>query len=78
MNNKLDQKKPTSLSGILPINEVTKAKSNSGIFLKQLFTYKSLKVSLFSFDLFEKNNLKIIPVIFLVASNKSNTLYFRK
>ena len=47
---KLDIKNPHRLSGMLPIIEVTKAKSNSGIFLKQLFIYISLKVSLLSFN----------------------------
>ena len=41
----LEKKNPQYLSGRVPIIEVKKAKSNSGIFLKQLFIYKSTKVS---------------------------------
>ena len=42
----LDKKKPQPSRGRDPIIEVKKAKSNSGIFLKQLFIYNSIKDSL--------------------------------
>ena len=69
---KLEIKNPQYLSGRLPINEVMKAKSNSGIFFKQLFIYNSLKVELLSLILSKKNDLKIIPNSFSLVPNKYN------
>ena len=54
------------------MKEVKNAKSNSGIFLKQLFIYNSLKVALSSLGCRLKNDLNTIPVSYFVESNKSN------
>ena len=54
------------------MKDVRNAKSNSGIFLKQLFKYNSLKVWLPSLGWRLKKDLNTIPVSFFVESNKSN------